>query len=46
MIYSDQLQATHCDEPPAWKGVWRDAKGKRWYVEACRKHSPKVALSA
>jgi hypothetical protein len=33
MVYSEQLQATHCYEPPAWKGPWRDAKGKSWYVE-------------
>jgi len=23
MVQSRQLQATHCYEPPAWKGVWR-----------------------
>jgi hypothetical protein len=40
LIYSPQLQATHCYEPPAWKGIWRDRKGKRWYVEACREHAP------
>jgi hypothetical protein len=27
MIYSDQLQATHCYEKPAWKGVWKDRLG-------------------
>jgi hypothetical protein len=27
MVQSVQLQATHCHEPPAWKGTWRDAKG-------------------
>ena len=42
MVYSDQLQATHCYEKPAWKGVWRDAKGRSHYVEACRGHAPKV----
>jgi hypothetical protein len=41
MIYSAQLQATHCQQPPAWKGVWRDAKGRSHYVEACREHAPK-----
>ncbi len=41
MVYSDQLQATHCYEKPSWKGVWRDAKGKSHYVEACRGHAPK-----
>ena len=41
MVYSEQLQATHCHAPPAWKGIWKDRKGKRWYVEACRTHAPK-----
>jgi hypothetical protein len=41
MVYSDQLQATHCYQPPAWKGVWRDAKGRSHYVEACRENAPK-----
>lgn len=46
MVYSRQLQATHCRrQPPAWKGVWRDATGRSWYVEACREHAPKVARS-
>jgi hypothetical protein len=43
MIYSPQLQATHCYQPPAWKGIWKDRKGKSWYVEACADHAPKVA---
>jgi len=42
MIYDHKLQATHCRRPPAWKGVWRDAKGKSWYLEACREHAPKA----
>jgi hypothetical protein len=42
MIFSDQLQADHCYERPAWKGPWRDAKGRTWYVEACREHAPKL----
>ena len=29
MVYSRQLQATHCHEPPAWKGIWKDRKGKK-----------------
>jgi hypothetical protein len=45
MVYSRQLQATHCRQPPAWKGQWRDAKGT-WYVEACRTHAPKVTSEA
>jgi hypothetical protein len=40
MVYSCQLQATHCYEPLAWKGIWRDPKGKSWYVEACGEHAP------
>jgi hypothetical protein len=43
MVQSRQLQATHCPEPPAWKGIWTDVKGRSWYVEACRGHAPKVA---
>src|ERR1019366_261750 len=43
LVYSAQLQATHCRQPPAWKGIWKDAKGKSWYVEACREHAPKVS---
>ena len=42
MVQSRQLQADHCDEPPAWKGIWVDVKGRSWYVEACAKHAPKV----
>jgi hypothetical protein len=45
MVYSDQLQATHCYQPPAWKGVWRDAKGRSHYVEACREHAPNRQVS-
>jgi hypothetical protein len=26
MIYSHQLQADHSRQPPAWKGIWTDAK--------------------
>jgi hypothetical protein len=41
MVYSKKLQATHCRQPPAWKGVWTDVKGRSWYVEACADHAPK-----
>ena len=34
MVYSHQLQATHCRQEPAWKGIWTDRKGNGWYVEA------------
>jgi hypothetical protein len=33
MVYSEQLQATHCYQTPEWKGPWRDVKGRSWYVE-------------
>ncbi len=42
MVYSVQLQSTHCRRPPAWKGIWRDTKGRRWYVEACAEHAPRL----
>lgn len=28
MIYRHQLQADHCHQPPAWKGIWTDSKEK------------------
>jgi hypothetical protein len=34
MVASGQIQATHCYQPPAWKGIWKDRKGKSHYVEA------------
>jgi len=46
MLYSHQLQATHCRQEPAWKGIWTDRKGKGWYVEACRQHAPKLTSAA
>jgi hypothetical protein len=46
MIYSSQLQADHCRQESAWKGVWTDRKGNSWYVEACRQHAPKVTSGA
>ena len=36
IVYSEQLQATHCRQPPAWKGIWKDAKGRSHHVQACR----------
>ena len=41
MVYSRQLHSTHCRQRPAWKGMWKDVKGRSWYVEACREHAPK-----
>jgi hypothetical protein len=46
MVYSRQLQATHCRQPPGWKSQWRDANGLTWDVEACREHAPKVSGDA
>jgi hypothetical protein len=46
MMQSCQLQATHCREEPAWKGVWKDRSRRSWYVEACRQHAPKVTGGA
>jgi hypothetical protein len=34
MVYDHKLQATHCRQPPAWKVVWRDAKGKSSYYQS------------
>jgi len=42
MVYGHQLQADHCRQPQAWKGIWRDRKGASWYVEAYREHAPKA----
>ena len=41
MVYDYKLQHTHCRQPPAWKGIWKDAKGRNHYVQACREHAPK-----
>ena len=41
MVYDYKLQHTHCRQPPAWKGVWKDADGRSHYVQACREHAPK-----
>jgi hypothetical protein len=39
LIYSRQLQATHCAGQPTWSGRWRSPKGDRWFlVWACQKH--------
>jgi hypothetical protein len=42
MVNSEQLQATHCYEPPAWKGIRKDRMGRSHYVEAYAKHALKV----
>ncbi len=39
MIYSRQLQATHCHEEPSWTGRWFTPNGDRWFrVWACPEH--------
>ncbi len=39
MIYSPQLQSTHCYEPTAWRGRWTDAKGRVHRVWTCDGHT-------
>jgi hypothetical protein len=43
MVYSDEFEVTHCDQPVVWKGRWRDGKGEAWVIEACQEHQPKDA---
>ena len=39
MVYSEQLQATHCPEPPVWTGRWFSPRGDRWFrVWSCPDH--------
>ena len=40
MIFSPNSRTTHCYEPPAWKGLWKDRNGCSHYAEACREHGP------
>ena len=36
MVYSKQLQATHCRGAPSWTGRWFSPRGDRWFrVRAC-----------
>ena len=39
MVYSKQLQATHCYEATEWRGRFTDAKGKVHRVWACEGHA-------
>jgi hypothetical protein len=39
MIYSPQIQSTHCYEPARWRGRWKDVKGKMHRVWACDGHA-------
>jgi hypothetical protein len=45
MVYGHLLQADHCRQPPAWKGIWKDPKGRSHYVEACGEHAPKASAA-
>ena len=39
MVYDHNLQATHCDERPAWTWRWRSPRGDRWFIVwACPDH--------
>ena len=39
MVYSRQLQATHCRAVPLWTGRWFSPRGDRWFrVWACSNH--------
>jgi len=39
LVYSAQLQATHCREEPSWTGRWFNLRGDRWWrVWACQDH--------
>ena len=40
MVYSRQLQATHCAEAPTWTGRWFSPRGDRWWgvLWACEEH--------
>jgi hypothetical protein len=39
MVYTKQLQATHCRQPPEWTGRWFSPRGDRWWgVWACPEH--------
>jgi hypothetical protein len=42
MIYSAQLQSTHCYKPAPWRGRWADAKGKVHLVWACEGHAEEL----
>jgi hypothetical protein len=39
LVYSAQLQATHCSNPTAWRGRYTDARGTVHRVWACDGHA-------
>jgi hypothetical protein len=43
LVYSKQLQATHCAQPVAWRGRWVSPKGDKWWtVWACERHTDEL----
>ena len=39
MVYSQQMQATHCGQTPTYTGRWFSPRGDRWFrVWACPGH--------
>jgi hypothetical protein len=39
MVYSDQLQPSHCELEVGWRGWWTAPSGKRkWEVSCCDEH--------
>lgn len=38
MVYSRQMQATHCTEVPSYTGRWFSPRGDRFRVWACPDH--------
>lgn len=42
MVYSPQLQATHCEEPVEWRGRYPGYKGGWVRVESCKAHAGDV----
>ena len=43
MVYSPQLQSTHCGEPAAWMGRFTDAKGTVHRVWSCNDHADRLS---
>ena len=46
VVYSVQLQADHCRQAPAWKGIWTDARGRVGRSKSCRLYAPRVTSGA
>jgi hypothetical protein len=39
LVYSPQIQSTHCSAPALWSGRWKDGKGKEHRAWACERHA-------